>query len=356
MLSTLSAVLAAALTACGGEDSASSSTSGKIDSVTREFETFRLVDDLSTTLFHDFIAGVQPAETQTQMPPEEAMKVARALVEQVRPFIDATLTTDGFELTSVRNPLDLIHREIASNQVGVFNEGRAFVADLVAENRPGQYNTRISNANIQFIEIPDDPEAPVTNDNVWNYPTLSWAYAPDSSNRVSRVIQYLGYGYTDPALQAPSIIDGRQYRPGTFAIEGYNRPIETLGSIAIPSGRQLSYQQDMESQNSTDPQIDVFGWGGVRPLVEEPEEDATDENESPTDEPPGGVVGENGPRFDFNGEEIDCLRVVLNYRTQLVKIYTSLEQTSDSVAWCGHEDATPTYQYDTKAVASRRFE
>lgn len=312
--------LGIALTGCGGGDSDFASGGGKGGSCSNAFNpasnviislsSFELSDpaDLEHTLFRDFIRGMQPNPDISVDSKSEA--IVASVMKETAPFNGGKITDSSqSNFTSVRNPADLINNQIGTNEIDNFNQGRRYISDCIDASTAAEYSNSANGVGIRFDEAPAG--TPVDS---YNYALLRWVYAPQGSNKIQKVVQYVGTA--DDFLDG--IILAEQYDPTNFSSVGFNTP--DRASVSFTGGNdteRLGFDQDL----------------------------ITDQQDSWT--------RSSDMKFEFASESVDCARVVVKYTTMIAEVYTSSDIASDADGYCGSKEL-PDYSYSTARVPSRQ--
>lgn len=325
----ITAITTSGLAGCGPDSSGGDGYLNPATDVDLPLTTFRLRDTeglapvLQYTIFQDFYRGIEPANEG------DDDGIARALRDHLNPFIGATPNEEGTDYTSVRNPLDLINEVIRLGTVDNFNEGRRLMRDSVSEDEASTYNTPANDALIRFSETDSDAGVPAADRN-WIYPMLDWTSTPDLG-KVFRATQYVARQPADDdeteAEVASASWSGR-YDASTFGASGFNQPEFAATSF---TGRTLGnaelLQEFVGNQRDT---LTLTSASGIT----------------------------------INGENPDCLRAVLDYKDQQVRVFTSREEpptitengeTTANPDHCGNQqNGEEVRRYDTIAIGGRQ--
>ncbi|MDG5500145.1 hypothetical protein [Marinobacter sp. BGYM27] len=309
--------LGIALTGCGGGDSDFASGGGKGGSCSNAFNpasnviislsSFELSDpaDLEHTLFRDFIRGIQPAVSD----PTSTAVVDSVMIETARFNGGENTDSNQNNFTSVRNPADLINNQIGTNEIDNFNQGRRYISDCIDASTAAEYSNSANGVGIRFDEAPAG--TPVDR---YNYALLRWVYAPQGSNKIQKVVQYVGTA--DDFLDG--IILAEQYDPTNFSSVGFNTP--DRASVSFTGGNdteRLGFDQD---------------------LISDKQDSWTRSSDTP---------------FTFAGASVDCARVVVDYPMATATVYTSVGVDQKAEGYCGTKTASDN-TYSTAPVASRQ--
>ncbi|MDX1598524.1 MAG: hypothetical protein R3295_07665 [Marinobacter sp.] len=325
----VTALITLGLSGCGPDSSSSDGYLNPATDVDLPLTTFRLRDAkglepvLQYTMFRDFYRGIQSATDG------DDGGIAQALREHLNPFLGATPTEDGTDYTSVRNPLDLINEVIRSGMVDNFNEGRQLMRDSANRGEAASYNTPANEALIRFTDSDSDNSAP-TADRTWIYPMLDWTSTPNLG-KIFRATQYVARqpaeSEDNPAELASASWSGR-YDASSFGTTGSNQPEFAAASLT----------------------------GRTHGNVELLQEFIGTQRDTLTLTHASGIV--------INGKTPDCIRVVLNYNTQRVQVFTSKDEppTLDdngkrtaNPAHCGNQqNGEEASSYNSIAIARRQ--
>ncbi|MGP4844482.1 hypothetical protein ACTXGQ_10155 [Marinobacter sp. 1Y8] len=313
LLSTLSI----ALTGCGGGDSDFAGGDGNGGSCSNAFNpasnviislgSFEISDstDLEHTLFRDFIRGIQPTASDST---SEAV-VASVMTETARFNGGVNNDTSQSNFTSVRNPADLLNNQIGNNEIDNFNQGRRYISGCIDASTAADYSNSANGVRIRFDEAPAGDVV-----DSYNYALLRWVYAPQGSNKIQKVVQYVGTA--DDFLDG--IILAEQYDPTNFSSIGFNTPDRASASFTGGNDTQrLGFDQD---------------------LISEKQDSWTRSSNVP---------------FNFAGASVDCARVVVDYPMTTATVYTSIDIDQKADGYCGTK-TTPDTRYSTVAVSSRQ--
>ncbi|MCG2581785.1 MAG: hypothetical protein KA296_13000 [Marinobacter sp.] len=323
------AMITLGLSGCGPDSSSDDGYLNPATDVDLPLTTFRLRDTeglepvLQYTVFRDFYRGIEPTTDG------DDAGIAQALREHLNPFLGATPDEDGTDYASVRNPLDLINEVIRSGVVDNFNEGRQLMRDSVNKDEAASYNTPANDALIRFTEKDSDSNVSDA-DRTWIYPMLDWTSTPNLG-KVFRATQYVARqpaeGDEDPAELASASWSGR-YNADSFGTSGFNQPEFAAASLT----------------------------GRTRGNVELLQEFIGTQRDTLTLTSASGAI--------INGEEPDCIRVVLSYNDQRVQVFTSKDEppTLDdngertaNPAHCGNQqNGEEAQSYNSIAIARRQ--
>lgn len=312
-------ILGIALTGCGGGGDDFAGGGGKGGSCSNAFNpasnvfislgSFEISDpaDLEHTLFRDFIRGIQPNPDDTNPGSQDIVDSVMAETARFNGGVNNDASQNNF--TSVRNPADLLNSQIGNNEIDNFNLGRRYISDCIDASTAADYSNSANGARIRFDEAPAGDVI-----NSYNYGLLRWVYAPQGSNKIQKVVQYVG--------TADDFLDGvllaEQYDPTNFSSIGFNTPDRV--SVSFTGGddtQRLGFDQD---------------------LINEKQDSWTRSSDTP---------------FDFAGESVDCARVVVDYPMTKVRVYTSKDIDVKAAQYCGNK-TTPDNSYSTVAVSSRQ--
>jgi hypothetical protein len=325
---TVFSFLALGLSACGVDDTGPTAfnPATNIDVMLSSF-TMKEVPPQHTSLFSDLLKKLEPAPSED----ESAHELAAAIRAQLALFLGLKYSTEPeWELISFRNPLDLLRREIGADAVANFTDAKRYISSRIDDAQPGEYSNTSKGVYIRFTsqEASEETDASIT-DYQWRYPILKWVYTPDTSNRVTRVINWVATGEFPEGSTRPSATLGTQFYPRDFGRTGYNdgARLHSEGSIVIEGEREMAFTREYAS-----PETDIINIDGTKIGTSD---DTT-----------------GGPEFSFAGSDIDCLKVQMNYDTSSVDIYTSLNKAPTSDDYC-FKLSTPTESYSVKS-ASRR--
>jgi hypothetical protein len=218
-------------TGCGPDSTSDSKRLNPAASVSLTPDSFTVQDIggvpyVSRTIFYDFYRGLEPLAGEDD----------RGLTAQLRDRLEFLmgLTPDPDDPTtyvSARNPFDLLHYLINTDQVSTFNDGKRLMRDSLESGNPENYNTPANNAIIRFTDPEaEDPSEPAP-DQLWVYPLLDWKtnFSPlePRTSVVFRSAQFIARdaaeGDENPAEIQSAFWSGR-FRGETFSETGYNRP------------------------------------------------------------------------------------------------------------------------------------
>ncbi|MCL7942659.1 hypothetical protein [Marinobacter sp. ATCH36] len=290
-------LMALFLAGCGPESSSGSNFRNPAESVSLSFKSFQLRNQeglpeiLPRTIFFDFYRGLEPADG------EDDEGVAAQLRERLDLLMGLTATDDGTSYSSARNPLDLLHHVIASNQVDNFNQGRRLMQDSITEGEGARYNTPDTNALIRFTETGNNNGGEPGPDEHWVYTLLDWTSNP-RMNKIFRATQFIARepedGDSNPPEVRSALWSGRFHGPD-FSVSGYNQPEFSATSL---TGREL-------------------GNAELR------KEFVGDQKDTLSLTKTSGITVQN--------EEPDCIRVVVDYLDSEVRIFTSKGEEPNNV-------------------------
>lgn len=287
------------LAGCGPDDSGSSAFNPATN-VDLTFSTFTLTQASDTLLFRDLAQAVEPADSGDS----EARDMAEGIRVQLGLFLGLDYD-DGEPATiaSARNPMDLMRRVIGEGAVANFVDGRRYLSERIDESVAGEYSNTTNNVSIRFT----DQQALSNGEDIsryqWRYPIVKWVYAPDSSNRVIRVLNWVDSGSFATDSTRPSATLGTEFLTRDFQATGYNDQARahSEGSVVIEGEREMAFVREYLGMNSDSVRIDGTTIG-------------TNEG------------AEGGPEFEFAGNTVDCLRVEMDYAAPSVAVYTSLDE------------------------------
>ncbi|MGM0768227.1 MAG: hypothetical protein ACQEV6_09385 [Pseudomonadota bacterium] len=318
---------ALALAGCGPDSSSGGGYLNPATDVDLPLETFRLQDTeglepvLQYTIFQDFYRGIEPASEG------DDDGAAAALRDHLDAFLGATRNEEDTEYTTVRNPLDLINEVIRLGSVDNFNEGRRLMRDSIEEDEAASYNTPANDALVRFTETEGEATAA---DSTWVYVMLDWTYNPAQA-KVYRASQFVARAPADaedsPAEVASASWSGR-YNASTFGSSGFNQPEFAATSFTGRTRGNVELLQEFIGE-----QRDTLTLTRVKGLV-------------------------------IDGEEPDCVRVVMTYGESLARIFTSKDQPatlddngerSPNPEHCGNQqNGDEAIRYETIAIAERQ--
>ncbi len=322
---------------CGMEDTGPSAFNPATN-VDLGFSSFTLTEEIDTTLFYDLFAAVEPADSSDA----EAQATAAGIRSQLSAFLGLKYSTDPeLTLESVRNPLDLMRRVVGENSVRNFNDGRQYISSRIDNGLAGEYNNKTNGVYIRFSDKGAAEEGLPISQYEWIYPIVKWVYTPGSSNRVIRIINWVASGSFAEGTTRPSATLGTESRPRDFQPFGYNdgARLHSEGSIVIEGEREMSFVREYEGLNTDSINIDGTAIGTEQGVKE-------------------------GPEFSFAGATVDCLKIEMNYATQLIELFTSRgeppqimdpanpDQTISNPAYCLNLES-PTKSYQTKQTGLR---
>jgi hypothetical protein len=306
----------------------STSTRNPATNVDLRFSTFTLLEQTDTVLFADLIQAVEPdPNTQSTF---DAAAVADSIRNQIALFAGLTYSDEQPpQIESARNPLDIIRRVIGENAVENFNEGRQYIVRRIKQGEAGEYSNRTNQVQIRFIDESALKDGQPENDYNWQYPIVKWVYTPESSNLVTRVLTWASSGSFPPGSTRPSATLATQFLPEAFSSSGYNdgARVITEGSVVIENEREMAFARSYSGSNTDSLIIDGTAIG-------------TSENT------------EGGPEFTFAGQIVDCVKIEMDYELPKVRVYTSIDQTPSTDAYCS-EKTEPEYEYATKESGLR---
>ena len=324
-------LLALSMTGCGPESTSGSNFRNPAASVSLSYESFELKNEsgmpgiLPQTIFYDFYRGLEPADG------EDDEGVAAALRERLDLLMGLERTDDNDSAySSARNPLDLLHHVISSNEVNTFNQGRRLMRDSLTEEEGARYNTPDRNALIRFTENGNSNDEEPGPDQVWVYNLLDWTSNPQLDN-VYRAAQFIAQEPEDDDTNPPEVesaIWSGQFNGADFSVSGYNRPEFAATSL---TGRSLGnvefWQEYIDNRSDT--------------LIL------------------------NGTEITINGEEADYVCAELDYTTSTIKVYTEArddatpeEEEEPELALspvdCEQQGAGDPIEYTTVAIPERQ--
>lgn len=320
----------AALAGCGMEDTGQVAFNPATN-VDVTFSSFTLTEATDTFLFSDLFQAVQPADTGDA----RAIELAAAIHTQLAGFLNLTYSADESPaLASVRNPLDLMHRVIGEDEIGNFRNGREYISSRIDEGAAGEYSNTTNDVSIRFTDQQAMLDGGSVSDYQWIYPILKWTYTPDTSNRVTRIISWVASGDFPEGSTRPSATLGTEFQPRDFQAIGYNDAarLHTEGSIVIEGEREMAFVREYDGLNTDVINIDGTATGTVN-----------------------GSSG--GPDFEFAGSQADCVKVTMDYATQTVAVFMSLDEApndgeASNPAYCLNKD-TPDDSYQGTAITLR---
>ncbi|NVD34267.1 hypothetical protein [Marinobacter lutaoensis] len=318
------AVAAALAGGCGMEDTGSNALNPATD-VDPVFFSFTLTEQTDTTLFHDLLLALEPAPYSEP----EADTLAEAIRDQLALFLNLSYQPGPpLTLVSVRNPLDLMRRVIGENEIENFNEARRYISARIDEGVAGEYSNTTNDALVRFTDQGAIFEGRPITDYEWRYPIVKWVYTPDTSNRVTRVLTWVASGEFPEGSTRPSATLGTQFDPSGFQAIGYNdgARLHSEGSVVIEGEREMAFVRDYDGENTDAITIDGTAAGTAE--------------------------GTAGPDFEFGGQTVDCLKVVMHYGEKRVDLYTSRDVDPDDEAYCTAQDS-PTASYATADTGLR---
>lgn len=306
------------LAGCGSEDSGPSAFNPATN-VDVTFSTFILTEATDTLLFSDLVLAVEPADGSDTADQD----IAADIRAQLAVFLDLTYPdNDPTAIASVRNPLDLMRRVIGESAVGNFIDGRRYMSERIDNGQAGEYSNTTNNVSIRFTDQQALTDGLEVSEYSWRYPIVKWVYTPDSSNRVTRVINWVTSGSFEAETTNPSATLGTQYLARDFQTSGYNDGARALteGSIVIEGEREMAFVREYQGLNTDIVRIDGTAIGTN-----------------------GGTEG--GPEFEFAGETVDCLRIEMNYTDPSVAVFISLDEPpqQDDPDNPGQTKANPDY-------------
>jgi|AntRauTorcE11897_2_1112592.scaffolds.fasta_scaffold01796_7 hypothetical protein len=243
-----------------GADTGSDSAFNPATSASETFESFTVEDKdqggmpfVSRTIFFDFYRGLEAAEGK------DDRGTAAQLRERLNLLMGLTPSEDGKRYVAARNPFDLLHHVINTDQIGTFNDGKRLMRDSVTSGDPATYNTPAKNAIIRFTDLEGNTGEDPGSDQVWVYPLLDWTssfsqFEPVTAS-IFRSAQFIARPPADEESEPSEIQSafwGGQFNGDKFSATGYNQPEFVALSI---TGRQLGevefYQVYLGSQYDT---------------------------------------------------------------------------------------------------------
>jgi hypothetical protein len=148
----------------------------------------------------------------------------------------------------------------------------------------------------------------------YRYPILRWVFSPDTTGDVFRTSQYTVSASTDDSF-VRVVSSGARFRGVDFSAAGYNNPIATEISLTareIPDVEGADQRLSL-SQQFAGPKTDSW-------------------------------FRSNETGFEFDGETVDCARVLVSFVPARVEVYTSNGIDSRAEGFCG-----------TKEIADKTF-
>lgn len=322
---TLSALVAAG---CQMESSSGSSTLNPATDVNVTFSSFELNQQPETFLFTDLILAIEPDANAPEA--SEARQQAAAIRAEIARFAGLSYNQESpSQISSVRNPLDLIHRVIGANEIQNFTEARQYMVQRIQAGEAGEYNNRTNQVSIRFTDLKAFEEGKALQDYEWKYPIAKWVYTPDSSNRVTRVLTWVASGSFADNTTRPSATLATQFAPESFRASGYNElgRLYTEGTLVIEGEREMSFARQYEGLNSDTLIIDGTKLGTANDTA-------------------------GGPVFEFNNQAVDCLKIEMDYSAPELRIFRSLDEPPTSPDYCSKK-ATPDARYATRVTGLR---
>ncbi|KAA1174224.1 hypothetical protein FWJ25_08240 [Marinobacter salinexigens] len=321
---------AAGLSGCGMEDSGPVAFNPATN-VDVTFSSFTLTEATYTFLFSDLFHAVQPADTNDV----RATELAAAIRSQLAGFLNLDYSTDEQPaLVSVRNPLDLMHRVIGEDEIGNFRNGREYISSRIDEGVAGEYSNISNDVSIRFSDQQALLDGAPVGDYQWIYPILKWSYTPDTSNRVTRIINWVASGNFPEGSTRPSATLGTEFLPRDFQAIGYNDAarLHSEGSIVIEGEREMAFVREYDGLDTDVINIDGTATGT-------------------------GNGSRGGPDFEFAGTQADCVKVTMNYTNQTVAVFMSLDEAPNdggesNPAYCLNKEA-PDDSYQGTAITLR---
>lgn len=299
-------LLALTLAGCGPESTSGGNFRNPAESVSLSFESFTLRNEtgmpetLPRTIFYDFYRGLEPAEG------EDDEGVAPEIRQRLELLMGLTPSDDGETYIAARNPLDLLHHVISSNEVDTFNDGRRLMRDTITDGEGARYNTPDRNALIRFTETGDLNGGDPGPDQLWVYPLLDWTSNPQM-NKIFRAAQFIARAPEDDDSNPPEVssaIWSGRFDGSEFSVSGYNRPEFAATSL---TGRELGnvefWQEFIGEQSDT---LILTGTSGI----------------------------------EINGEEPDYICVELDYEANRVRVYSSTGEADAPDESEGDEELT----------------
>ncbi|HET8799826.1 MAG TPA: hypothetical protein VFN01_01465 [Marinobacter sp.] len=325
------------LVGCGLEDTGPTAFNPATN-VDVTFSSFTLTEQTGNTLFADLFRAVEPASTEGS----DAEARASGIRSQLATFLGLTVSGDPTPaLDSVRNPLDLMRRVIGENNIANFNDARQYISARIDVAQAGEYSNTTNDVYIRFTDPGAFVDGRPVSEYEWRYPIVKWVYTPDTSNQVTRILNWVASGTFAESSTRPSATLGTQFLPRDFQVSGYNdgARLHTEGSIVIAGEREMSFVREYEGANTDTLNIDGTAVGTQQ-----------------------GSTG--GPEFEFAGDTVDCLKIRLDYEAGTVDLFTSLDQppqeddpdnpgqTRNNEQYCLNLDS-PTASYQTATSGGR---
>ncbi|TGN39404.1 hypothetical protein [Marinobacter confluentis] len=216
---------------CGPDSPSDSKRLNPAASVSTSFESFTVEDHggmpfLSRTIFFDFYQGLEAAEGEDD----------KGLASQLRTRLNVLMgltqsDEDPTTYVAARNPFDLLHYLINTDQIATFNDGKRLMRDSLESGSPENYNTPANNAIIRFTELAGEDGSGPGPDQVWIYPLLDWktnfSQLEPRTSVVFRSAQFIARPPEEddenPAEIQSAFWSGR-FDGDNFSATGYNRP------------------------------------------------------------------------------------------------------------------------------------
>lgn len=265
------------ITACGGGGSGLNSSSPNACTASfnpapvlvRGLENFVVQDALNKTWFYDFFTGLQP-DPAALGNPADAQAAADQVGELSRAFIH--FAGDYRNFTSIRNPLDLTESLIASDAVTDFITARTHISGCLSQGETAQWR----NPSVTLIDASALDTDPL-NDKQWSF-LIDYRAVP-VQNTVTRVISSANTGATVST----------SYDGNSFATSGRNQP--KLATLGFNSGSTLETARSLTLDKAfIDSKIDI--WRLSDEML-----------------------------FDFHGNQVNCVRVLLDYPMNAATVY-----------------------------------
>ncbi len=295
--------------------------------------TFTVSSNLDQTGFRTFFAAIQPASTQSSgsAPSAQDQSAADDVGSLSLQYVHYQPTSQYNGYASVRNASDFINNEIGIGDVGNFNTGRQHIVTCIGQDTPAGYNNTA--VTLRDISTGTDPNAADSSDTAWNY-VVRWSYSPNppsGSPNVTRVIAGINTNTSIASI----------YDPTTFSASGFNQPESVIYGFTTDN-----YQNNQNAQltlNLTREYVSTSNRDTWAMASESTDSADTQPKTSP-------------PTFPFLGQQVRCVRMVIDYTTNKVDVYyssnapvlntTTNTSTGAYAGSCLDTSIAPNFSYD----------
>ncbi|MCK7548657.1 hypothetical protein ACFQGA_01885 [Marinobacter koreensis] len=317
------------LAGCGTETAGGPSYYNPATDVNKSLNTFALENQsglppvLPHTIFRDLYRGVEPSTEGNDQGFSDQLQA------RLDRLMGLTPNDEGTDYIRARNPLDLLNEIISSNQIGNFNDGRDLVRRALTNGDAANYNTPVKDALIRLTELNPDKATPASDQN-WIYPLLDWKSNP-GINKIFRSFQFIASGTANSETNIPELKSAfwsAQYDGDEFRTAGYNRPEYAATDLTSRTLGELELLQEFINQ----------------------------QRDTLTLSKTSGIM--------IGADEPDCIKVVVNYQSQLVQVFTSKDEPSyktvnesstPNPAYCGNQqDGEEELKYTGTKIPERR--